>query len=66
MRRLFSSFKAQPNAPKGQRPVGGGFVWNLDNIIDYAAQQKQKPDPDPCGDVGMSDYVAAIRAALGG
>jgi len=38
MGRLFSSFKAQPNAPKGQRPVGGGFVWNLDKIIDYAAQ----------------------------
>jgi hypothetical protein len=61
----FSDFLAPPNAPKGERPVGGGFVWNLDNIIGYAASQKQKPDPDSCGNVGMNDYVNAIRTALG-
>jgi hypothetical protein len=65
MGRLLASFNAPPNAPKGERPVGGGFVWNLDNIIGYAASQKQKPDPDSCGNVGMNDYVNAIRTALG-
>jgi hypothetical protein len=66
MRQLLTPFKAPPDAPKGQRSVGGGFVWNLDTILDYTASQQQKPDPAPCGNVGMSDYVAAIRAALGG
>jgi hypothetical protein len=60
MERKFAPFKAPPDAPKGQRPIGGGFVWTLDNIIGYAASQKQKPDPEPC-----SDYVAAIKAGLG-
>jgi hypothetical protein len=60
MERKFAPFKAPPDAPKGQRPIGGGFVWTLDNIMGYAASQKQKPDPEPC-----SDYVAAIKAGLG-
>ena len=63
---MFAQFKASPNAPKGQTPVGGGFVWNVDSIISYTANLKEKPDPDKCSSFGMNDYVAAIRAALAG
>jgi hypothetical protein len=45
--------------------VGGVFLWNIDQILNYAADQKKKPDPQPCGVVGMSDYVAAMKKALG-
>jgi hypothetical protein len=45
--------------------VGGAFVWNIDQILNYASDQKKKPDPQPCGNVGMTDYVAAINKALG-
>jgi hypothetical protein len=48
-----------------QSCVGGGFIWTIDQILNYAADQKQKPDPHPCGNVGMSNYVAAITKALG-
>jgi hypothetical protein len=66
MGRKFAQFKAPPNAPKGQTPVGGGFVWSVDSIISYTASLKEKPDPDKCSIFGMNDYVAAIRAALAG
>jgi len=49
----------------GQSCVGGGFIWTIDQILDYAAAQKEKPDPDPCGNVGLSDYVKAIVNGLG-
>ena len=65
MERKFAPFKAPPDAPKGQRPIGGGFVWSLDSIMGYTASQKQKPDPDPCSNFGVNDYVAAIKAGLG-
>ena len=58
MQTLMSSFKSETC-------VGGGFVWTIDQILDYAAQQKKKPDPQPCGNAGMSDYVAAITNGLG-
>jgi len=45
--------------------VGGSFLWNIDQILNYAADQKKKPDPQPCGVVGMTDYVAAMKKALG-
>ena len=45
--------------------VGGGFIWNIDQILGYAASQKEKADPIPCGNVGMNDYVTAITQALG-
>jgi len=31
----------------------------IDQFLDSAADQKLKPYPDPCGNVGMKDYVAA-------
>ncbi|HET8888515.1 MAG TPA: hypothetical protein VFQ41_06400 [Candidatus Angelobacter sp.] len=31
----------------GQSCVGGGFIWMIDQIPDYAADQKLKPDPNP-------------------
>jgi hypothetical protein len=65
MEQMFAAFRAPPDAPKGQRPIGGGFVWTLDNIIGYAASQKLKPDPDPCSNFGVNDYIAAIKAGLG-
>lgn len=58
MQSLMSSFA-------GQSCVGGGFIWTIDQILDYAADQKLKPDPNPCGNVGMKDYVAAITKGLG-
>jgi hypothetical protein len=48
-----------------QACVGGAFIWNIDQILGYANDQKQKPDPAPCGNVGMRDYVAAITKGLG-
>jgi hypothetical protein len=45
--------------------VSGAFLWNIDQILNYAADQKIKPDPQPCGVVGMTDYVAAMKKALG-
>lgn len=48
----------------GQACVGGGFIWTIDQILDYAAQQQKKADPAPCGTVTMSNYVAAIAAGL--
>jgi hypothetical protein len=45
--------------------VGGGFIWTIDQILNYAADQKEKPDPQPCGNVGMPNYVAAITQGLG-
>jgi hypothetical protein len=45
--------------------VSGAFLWNIDQILNYAADQKKKPDPQSCGVVGMTDYVAAMKKALG-
>jgi hypothetical protein len=44
--------------------VGGGFIWTIDQILDYAADQKKKADPAPCGNVGLSNYTAAITNGL--
>jgi hypothetical protein len=49
----------------GEKCVGGAFVWNMDQILNYAADQKKLPDPHPCGNVGMTDYVAAVKKGLG-
>jgi hypothetical protein len=58
MQNLMSSFAKKPC-------VGGGFIWTIDQILDYAADQKKKVDPAPCGNVVMKDYVAAINNGLG-
>lgn len=50
---------------KGEPSVGGGFIWTIDQILNYAANQKLKPDPHPCGNVGMKDYIKAITAVFG-
>ncbi len=49
---------------KGEPCVGGAFIWTIDSIVNYAADEKILPDPQSCHKVGMSDYVAAILAAL--
>lgn len=64
--RRLSARDAEPDVLfKGQSYVGGGFIWTIDQILDYAADQKLKPDPSPCGNVGMKNYVAAITKGLG-
>jgi len=54
---LLSNFAGQPC-------VGGGFIWTIDQIINYAADTQQNPDSNNCGDVGMTDYVNAIINGL--
>ncbi|HZS27601.1 MAG TPA: hypothetical protein VFB76_10250 [Candidatus Angelobacter sp.] len=58
VRQLMRSFKDEPC-------VGGGFIWTIDQILGYVDAQKEKPDPHPCGNVGMKDYIAAITGVLG-
>jgi hypothetical protein len=58
MQKLLAQFAKEPS-------VSGAFLWNIDQILNYAADQKKKPDPQPCGIVGMTDYVAAMKKALG-
>lgn len=55
---LMRNFKNEP-------AVGGGFIWTIDQILNYAEDQKLKPDPNPCGNVGMKDYIKAIVSVLG-
>ncbi|NUN99008.1 MAG: hypothetical protein HUU01_00175 [Saprospiraceae bacterium] len=49
----------------GDASVGGAFIWNLDQILTYESTEQQHPDPQSCGNVGMTDYVNAMKAALG-
>lgn len=49
---------------KGESCVGGGFIWTLDQIINYENEEKTHPDPQSCGKVGMTDYISAINTAL--
>ncbi len=45
--------------------VGGGFIWTLDQIIDYQHNQSILPDPSYAASNGsISDYVKAILKAL--
>lgn len=41
--------------------VGGAFIWTLDQIINYVADTEKHPDPGNCGNIGMIDYVNAIK-----
>jgi hypothetical protein len=57
-----------PNALKsflasftGEVCVGGGFIWTIDQIVDYNSDTKIHPDPHNCGNVAMIDYVNAIK-----
>jgi hypothetical protein len=49
----------------GEPCVGGGFIWTIDQMLGYAEAQRELPDPDPCGKMGMPNYVAAITRGLG-
>ena len=49
---------------KGQSCIGGGFIWTIDQIINYSTEEKTHPDPQSCGNVNMTDYVNAIKTAL--
>lgn len=43
--------------------LGGGFIWTIDQILAYAANQQILPDPAPCGSVTLASYAQAIQAA---
>lgn len=48
----------------GEACVGGGFIWTIDQILDYVNETKIHPDPDACNQTTMQDYVKAIQNAL--
>ncbi|HSK72014.1 MAG TPA: hypothetical protein VK892_09995 [Pyrinomonadaceae bacterium] len=52
---------------KGEASVGGGFVWNIDQVEGYEAELKIHPDPAECSktDRSLSDYIQAINNGLG-
>jgi hypothetical protein len=48
--------------------IGGGFLWNADQVLSYEADN-QKYGQDPCYDVSgssLAQYVSAMAKALGG
>ena len=45
----------------GEACIGGGFIWTIDQIINYKADTEKNPDSGNCGNVGMVDYVNAIK-----
>ncbi|HKV95078.1 MAG TPA: hypothetical protein VJW20_21210 [Candidatus Angelobacter sp.] len=59
---LFRSFKINNKVPPY---LGGGFIWTIDQILNYPGEQNKHPDPHSCGNVGMKDYIQAITAVLG-
>jgi hypothetical protein len=54
---LLKSFEKQPC-------VGGGFIWTIDDILNYASNEQQKQDAQPCGTVDMRSYAKAITSGL--
>lgn len=52
---------------KGEASVGGGFLWNIDQVQGYANDIKKYPDPEECSetDRSLSDYMQAINNGLG-
>jgi hypothetical protein len=47
--------------------IGGGFLWNADQVLNYEADN-QKYGQDPCYDVSgssLGQYVSAMATALG-
>jgi hypothetical protein len=59
---LFGTFKINNKIPPY---LGGGFIWTIDQILRYRDDQRKVPDPHPCGNVGMQNYIQAITAVLG-
>jgi hypothetical protein len=51
----------------GEAAVGGGFLWTIDQIEQYAADIEKIPDPAECAksDRSLSDYIQAINTGLG-
>lgn len=59
---VYTLFKPWANEPA----IGGGFLWNADQIFNYEADIK-KYGPDPCYDpagASMAQYVSAMQRAL--
>ena len=51
-----------------ENSIGGGFLWNADQVFEYEADN-QKYGRDPCYDVSgssLAQYVSAMAKALGG
>ncbi|HEU5133896.1 MAG TPA: hypothetical protein VFU13_02015 [Steroidobacteraceae bacterium] len=61
---VYSLFKSWA----GESAIGGGFLWNADQVFNYEADIR-KYGPDPCYDSSggsMAQYVSAMVTALGG
>ncbi|KZX01990.1 hypothetical protein JL49_02665 [Pseudoalteromonas luteoviolacea] len=52
---------------KNCESAGGGFLWNVDQVLDYASELKKYPDPCECNSANrsLSDYICAINNGLG-
>jgi len=61
------AFKTLMSTFKGEKSVGGGFLWNIDQVEGYAEEIKTHPDPEECSSSNRSlaDYISAIVAGLG-
>ncbi len=61
------AFELQMKHSKGEKSVGGGFLWNVDQVQGYADAIKIHPDPAECSssDRSLRDYVSAIESGLG-
>ncbi|APZ47200.1 hypothetical protein BW723_13300 [Polaribacter reichenbachii] len=49
---------------KGQSCISGGFIWTIDQMINYSTDEKIHPDSESCGNVAMIDYVNAIKTTF--
>jgi len=46
------------------KSVGGAFLWNLDAIVRYRTDTKEKPDPENCDGSSIAAYADAISKGL--
>lgn len=52
---------------KGKSSTGGGFLWNVDQVLDYANELKKHSDQCECdsSNRSLSNYIGAIIKGLG-
>jgi hypothetical protein len=61
------AFKSLMKSFKGEKSVGGGFLWNIDQVEEYAEEIRKYPAPQECSssDRSLADYISAITSGLG-